>query len=60
MSKAAAEFIIVLIWSCAVILAFPGLLYSTTIIQQTKERNRTSCILIWPDGPPTTSHLDRV
>ncbi|KAL0280969.1 UNVERIFIED_CONTAM: hypothetical protein PYX00_002110 [Menopon gallinae] len=60
MSKAAAELIIGLIWTCAIILAFPSLLYSTTITEPYKGKNRTACILVWPDGRPTESHMDRI
>lgn len=57
-SRRAALSAVALIWAVSSLLGVPCLLYSRTITYTFRERIRTSCILVWPDGMPTTSEYD--
>nr|XP_015837848.1 PREDICTED: tachykinin-like peptides receptor 86C isoform X2 [Tribolium castaneum] len=58
MSKRASLITITFIWLASMTVAFPCLLYSTTITNKYKGVERTGCILIWPDGKVVGSHFD--
>ncbi|KAK4882878.1 hypothetical protein RN001_006197 [Aquatica leii] len=58
MSKTSSLVIIIFIWITSMVSAFPCLLYSTTITYRYKNKSRTACILVWPDGQPTDSSMD--
>ncbi|XP_044257934.1 tachykinin-like peptides receptor 86C isoform X1 [Tribolium madens] len=58
MSKRSSLITITFIWLASMTVAFPCLLYSTTITNKYKGKERTGCILIWPDGKVVGSHFD--
>ncbi|XP_022919260.1 tachykinin-like peptides receptor 86C [Onthophagus taurus] len=58
MSKTVSIVVIIIVWSTSMVLAYPCLLYSDTIVYRFKDKERTACLLIWPDGTPTESNLD--
>ncbi|KRT83801.1 G protein-coupled receptor, partial [Oryctes borbonicus] len=58
MSKTLSIITIIFIWLASMAIAFPCLLYSTTVIYRYRDKERTACLLIWPDGQPTDSNMD--
>ena len=61
MSKKKAISIIVIIWVCGAIFAFPTLLYSKTYSYRYSNREiRTLCLMKWPDGVAGHSKYDNM
>ena len=47
------------IWMFSSVLASPSILFSTTETYHSND-NATACIIVWPDGPQSTSFMDHV
>ena len=46
------------VWAGSSLVASPALVFSTTSPYRGGEA--TGCVLVWPDGPPSTSLMDHV
>ena len=59
------KFTVFIIWFISLFIAFPTLVYSTTISYSGGEGeltqfHRTACLMVWPDGNPAESLLDHI
>ncbi|GFY72715.1 uncharacterized protein TNIN_149911 [Trichonephila inaurata madagascariensis] len=59
MSRSTTLNICVWIWVFSILLSFPNLLYSMTIIEEFQDGgNRVICFMFWPDGPSNESNQE--
>ncbi|GFQ90130.1 uncharacterized protein TNCT_674441 [Trichonephila clavata] len=61
MSRSTTLNICVWIWVFSILLSFPNLLYSMTIIEEFQDGgNRVICFMFWPDGPSNESNQEYI
>ncbi|CAL1296880.1 unnamed protein product [Larinioides sclopetarius] len=61
MSRSTTLNICVWIWVLSILLSFPNLLYSMTIIEEFPDGgNRVICFMFWPDGPSNESNQEYI
>ena len=61
MSSRGLVMLMISIWTFSSVLACPSLLFSTTETYHGDDNNTaTACIMVWPDGPQSTSFMDHI
>ncbi|GIY29328.1 uncharacterized protein CEXT_277411 [Caerostris extrusa] len=59
MSRSTTLNICVWIWVFSILLSFPNLLYSMTIVEEFPDGgSRVICFMFWPDGPSNESNQE--
>ena len=61
MSSRGLVMLMMIIWTFSSVLASPSLLFSTTNTYHSDDNNTApACIMVWPDGPQSTSFMDHI